>query len=413
MKADKDTNSATPKVLVLGSDTPIGLNIIRDLGRHKCRVYAIGRDENSIGASSKYCSAHFVRPSKPLELISLIKEIVKNYNVDSLIAISEGDLIFLNQHRAELEGIVTMLVPEQEKLDIVLNKDLCNEYAVKVGISIPRSVALGSLDELDSVCNEINFPVVIKWADPNAVVNELEECGIELEKVEYASSESELRKILNKYSKLSVLPMIQEYAGGEGFAQMFLVKEGQALLTFQHKRVAEWPPSGGVSAVCESVDLNEHREAQSLSKKLLKELNWTGVAMVEYRFDPQTGVYKFMEVNGRFWGGLPLAINAGVSFPALYVHHLAKPFLTEQQLSNEYNPGLKACYFIPYFKRLLLLLFKPSSIQGFVKFSVMRESLAFLAFPFNRNKSFYVYNKKDPGPFYRDIKNIFKKILKR
>jgi protein-tyrosine-phosphatase len=37
--------------------------------------------------------------------------------------------------------------------------------------------------------------------------------------------------------------------------------------------------------------------------------------MVEFRVDPETGRFWLMEINGRFWGSLPLAIFAGVDFP--------------------------------------------------------------------------------------------------
>ncbi|MDH5771137.1 MAG: hypothetical protein OEZ25_07620, partial [Candidatus Bathyarchaeota archaeon] len=39
--------------------------------------------------------------------------------------------------------------------------------------------------------------------------------------------------------------------------------------------------------------------------------------MVEFKMDEKSGDAKLMEVNGRFWGSLPLAINAGVDFPYL------------------------------------------------------------------------------------------------
>jgi predicted ATP-grasp superfamily ATP-dependent carboligase len=41
--------------------------------------------------------------------------------------------------------------------------------------------------------------------------------------------------------------------------------------------------------------------------------------MVEFKFDEATGDAALMEVNGRFWGSLPLALHAGADFPyALY-----------------------------------------------------------------------------------------------
>ena len=53
-------------------------------------------------------------------------------------------------------------------------------------------------------------------------------------------------------------------------------------------------------------------------------LSYSGLAMVEFRRGPD-GVGYLMEVNGRVWGSLPLAVRAGMDFPALLVddvdHH--------------------------------------------------------------------------------------------
>ena len=43
----------------------------------------------------------------------------------------------------------------------------------------------------------------------------------------------------------------------------------------------------------------------------LKELNYSGVAMIEYKLNPETGDWVFIEINARFWGSLPLAVAAG------------------------------------------------------------------------------------------------------
>ncbi len=50
---------------------------------------------------------------------------------------------------------------------------------------------------------------------------------------------------------------------------------------------------------------------------LLERLGWSGVAMVEYKKDLRQGDYVLMEINGRFWGSLQLAIDAGVDFPRM------------------------------------------------------------------------------------------------
>jgi predicted ATP-grasp superfamily ATP-dependent carboligase len=54
------------------------------------------------------------------------------------------------------------------------------------------------------------------------------------------------------------------------------------------------------------------------SERLLAELAFTGVAMVEFRRSPG-GAAFLMEVNPRLWGSLQLAIDAGLDFPSLLV----------------------------------------------------------------------------------------------
>ena len=49
--------------------------------------------------------------------------------------------------------------------------------------------------------------------------------------------------------------------------------------------------------------------------EMMRKLHYSGVAMVEFKINPKTNEWVFMEINGRFWGSLPLAMAAGVDFP--------------------------------------------------------------------------------------------------
>jgi len=83
---------------------------------------------------------------------------------------------------------------------------------------------------------------------------------------------------------------------------------------FVHKRLREYPLRGGPSTLRESV---VRPTVAELGTRLLRALNWYGVAMVEFKVDPRDGVPKLMEVNPKLWGSLSLAIASGVDFPAL------------------------------------------------------------------------------------------------
>jgi protein-tyrosine-phosphatase len=50
------------------------------------------------------------------------------------------------------------------------------------------------------------------------------------------------------------------------------------------------------------------------TSRLLAALGWTGVAMVEFKVNRATGEAVLLEINGRFWGSLPLSSRAGMCF---------------------------------------------------------------------------------------------------
>jgi predicted ATP-grasp superfamily ATP-dependent carboligase len=72
---------------------------------------------------------------------------------------------------------------------------------------------------------------------------------------------------------------------------------------------------GGVSSLRESVEVDPEMLRHSI--RILDELDWEGVAMVEFKIDSRDNTPKLMEINGRFWNSLQLAVSSGVDFPYL------------------------------------------------------------------------------------------------
>src|SRR5205085_6819270 len=94
-----------------------------------------------------------------------------------------------------------------------------------------------------------------------------------------------------------------------------LFDRGALVADFAHRRLREKPPAGGASVLSESAPVDPCLREQVV--RLLGSIGWHGVAMVEYKHDLRSGATVLMEVNGRFWGSLQLAVDAGVDFPFL------------------------------------------------------------------------------------------------
>ena len=107
--------------------------------------------------------------------------------------------------------------------------------------------------------------------------------------------------------------LLQRWLPGDGLGVELLMDRGRPLAAFEHRRLREFPPTGGASSLRESVALDVDLYENAV--RMLGELDWTGLAMVEFRRGPD-GVGYLMEINGRVWGSLPLAVRAGIDFPA-------------------------------------------------------------------------------------------------
>jgi predicted ATP-grasp superfamily ATP-dependent carboligase len=230
---------------------------------------------------------------------------------DVLIPISEPSLLTLLPLRAALSGVL-LPFPEDATFRSMCDKQAVLSRAAALGIQVPSQVTL--TDPAFPPPDPIEFPLALKPA--RSVV---ERDGRRLRVgVGYAASERELRERLSSFDPAAFPVLAQQRINGPGIGVFLLRWRGVILAAFAHRRIREKPPSGGVSVYRESTTLPAGLLQASCD--LLESFDWSGVAMIEYKLDAGTGTPYLMEVNGRFWGSLQLAIDAGVDFPVLLLN---------------------------------------------------------------------------------------------
>ncbi len=395
-------------IIVLGIDTPIGLAIIRELGLHGLHVIGIGRNKRAIGLYSRFLSKGHIRPTDLNACLELIQTLSQTHGGAPVLAISETDIELLNRNRDILLN-VPLLIPSAERFTNVINKNKTQEIARRVCLPLPATWTIASLAELKPLTEQLTFPVILKWQNPHEVSGKLRALGLSLFKAKYCYDAEDLKRTLAVFSDVGTFPMIQEFCQGHGLGQMLFMHQGQALLRFQHERLHEWPPEGGFSSLCRAVPLNNHKDLMAKSETLLKALEWEGPAMVEYRWDERTGIARFMEVNGRFWGSLPLAFHCGAPFAWL-------TYCVWNKDLPELGPiryDLKCRYVIPDVKRLTRIVFQPELIENReLVFRKISEITNFLLSYLDPKMRYYVFMWRDPKPMIMDLWFIVQKFLK-
>jgi predicted ATP-grasp superfamily ATP-dependent carboligase len=184
--------------------------------------------------------------------------------------------------------------------------------AGRLGIKVPDQIVLEG-PPTDPQIAELAFPVVLK---PSRSLVAGESHRFKLA-VRHAQDRRQLNQIVKSLPDAAWPVLAQRRVSGPGIGIFLLLKDGALLAQFAHRRILEKPPWGGVSVCSEAVAVSPRLVEQSA--ELLRAFSWSGVAMVEYKVDRHTGDPYLMEVNGRFWGSLQLAIDAGVDFPRLLV----------------------------------------------------------------------------------------------
>lgn len=308
------TTHDCPPVLVLDGQFLSALAAVRSLGRKGLRVEVASPETSPISGYSRHCRRHHLCPDPVQEtdrFLSWLLDWTCKHPGCVLLPITEKTLIPLAEHRDRFPADCTLCIPPGEALGVVLDKQRTAELAASLGIPVPEGREYRELQTLKEARDDISLPVAIKPGRSIPISGG--RLGPQLS-VGYAfDSEELLRRSADLLQHGPVL--VQEYFQGVGVGIEVIADRGEVLYAFQHQRLHEVPLTGGGSSLRACVEPND--QLLSDAKRLMYALGWHGVAMVEFKLNPDTGQYRLMEINGRFWGSLPLSVAAGADFPWL------------------------------------------------------------------------------------------------
>lgn len=389
-------------VLVTDGDQRSTLALVRALGRAGIPVVVGESRTESLAGSSRYCAARVRYPSPSEDSAGFqqfLYEELKSEQHSILIPMTDVTTRLVAQMRASIEPLVNVPIPAEEAIYRSQDKGYVIELAQELGIPCPRTVSLDNGADPAELARAMHFPVVVKPRFSHFFRNGHWLSG----PVVYARTPEELTLKFSESDRQIPRPLIQEKLAGEGRGVFLLIWKGELKAAFCHRRVREKPPSGGVSVYRESIPLDELLVEKSLA--LLKELDWQGVAMVEFKIDRQDGLAKLMEVNGRFWGSLQLAIDASMNFPLL-LYRLARGENVSPQF--DYRVGVKSRWLLGDLDSLLITIKTAGHANGLPSPSWPRlKALSqFLRF-YERDLHYEILRLDDTRPGWFESKAYF------
>jgi len=284
--------------------------IIRALGQEGVRIVALSNHRLPLAAFSKHCDETYHVPSsskRASRFVTRVREICNQKKVDVLLPLEEESIRALLEFRGTWSSDVAALLPDSDAFDRADDKWRTVQAAKRLGIDVPKTYCPDGTEEVRELAATIEGEWVVKPRKSGG------SRGLRYVNVAEGLVEA-YRDVSSTYER----PLIQRRIPTDGpgigvFACLDRQQEPVAL--FGHRRLREYPLSGGPSTLRES-----YRDEKLIGQcvELLQDLSWTGVAMVEFKHDPESGRTYLLEINPRFWGSIQLAISSGVNFPVFY-----------------------------------------------------------------------------------------------
>jgi D-aspartate ligase len=298
--------------VVLGGDYQ-GLGIVRSLGAKGIPVCVID-DELSISRYSRYCTRFIKVPHLRDGRIAVdcLLELASRYGLEGwvLYPTREELVAAISHHRAELGEVFRVPTPGWECVKWAWDKRNTYQLARELGIPIPATKYPQNIDQLAEV-DGCKPPFALKPAIKEHFFYATKA------KAWRANSHAELRTLYQKAAELAGNGemMVQELIPGGGsqqFSYCAFFRDGEAVGKMTVRRRRQHPLEfGRASTYVETIDLPILEE---YSERFLREIDYYGLAELEYKLDPRDGQYKLLDVNARTWGYHSLGAKAGVDF---------------------------------------------------------------------------------------------------
>jgi predicted ATP-grasp superfamily ATP-dependent carboligase len=302
---------SSPVAIVTDALWRKSVSAIRALGAAGYSVFALGDGRLTTGFHSRYTSRRFIGPVAADDSDGFGETLGRAIEATggqpaAVLPMEDATGEWLLAHGRELPENVKWLLPPEDSFALARDKAGTFSLAQQLGIPTPRTYTPESPGELSEL----------------VAANPMEEFVVKPRTSSGSTGVvygSDIRAIsLEQHWELHGPLLLQERIPRDGVAygvSMLFDGAGRERAAFAHRRLREYPVSGGPSTQRVSTELGE---LHTYSQRLLSSLDWAGVAMVEWKVHPEGDRPMLLEINPRFWGSLALAVRAGVDFPTLY-----------------------------------------------------------------------------------------------
>lgn len=367
--------------IILDGHLKSALAAARSLARTGIAVKCGAIRASAPALHSRACSVAFRYPNPLTNLDGFIAAVNAHAGPGSVVfTFSDQTTLALSRHRSSLASGIKLLMPSAETVETVFNKARFADIAEGLGIQVPESISSAGAYPDDA--ERFGYPVVLKprfncfWHFGRGVSAST---SVAFNRKDAVAAFGRLRELSGES------PLVQKWIPGREYGATAVCRDGEILSLSAHRRLRSLSSFGGASTA--KVTIKVPTAFQDVVERIIRHFSWTGPAMFEFK--GEEGSFTLLEMNGRFWGSLPLAVIAGTDFP----------LLAFQAATNSTFTGKQAGKIGVYSRHLTGDAARILRINGMARFSAMWAFLRGFFPPFHDD----VFIWSDPLPWCWDL----------
>ena len=304
-----------PPALLFGGDQ-MAVSVARSIAALGAAVHAVGDREDPV-QHSRACASYTLIPRRR-GVGDRYLEHLKNDGPPGAVVLPCDDesLEVVAQNRDLLLSWGYLPVEANDEVMLaMLDKEKTYELSRAAGIPTPRTMTLRSDEDAELAAKTFDYPCALK---PLASHRYCQLTGDVADKVLLANDAGELRRAYEVARGLGVEMLVTEIVpgGDEAFCSYYsyLLPDGTSLFDLTKHKLRQLPIGFGLTCYQETV---WEPEVARLGRQFCQEVGLRGVANIEFKQDPSTGVWKIIECNHRFTLANEIIRLAGVDVPAI------------------------------------------------------------------------------------------------
>lgn len=292
------------------------LTCVRSLGSKGVHTIIASEDPTVPASASRYCDEVVHVPSPHEDLLDYkdaLVSLVSRPDVRAIIPNRESDTFVLSKHREEFDAHVPPLWPNFETISTVHDGLQLADVVDDLGVPVPETRLYDDVDDWGRRLI-VKARYSILTSDYDDVLGP-GECEPRLGQVHVRPGvEPDRDEVMTRMK--GHVPIVQEYVPiRHEYSFRALYDHGEPVATSVRRQLRGETYAGGVSVYKQLV---RNPTIERYGRTVLDELDWHGLATVQFIEDEETGEFAFLEVNPRTWTSIPCDVMAGADYPYFY-----------------------------------------------------------------------------------------------